>query len=74
MEHVLVPKHEVVPEDKHDELLKTYRMKSKTNLPIIRFHEDIIARILGLIPGSIVKITRPSPSAGEYVLYRVCVP
>ena len=49
-------------------------MKTKLNLPVIRFHEDIIGRILGLIPGSIVKITRPSPSAGEYVLYRVCVP
>jgi DNA-directed RNA polymerase subunit H (RpoH/RPB5) len=74
MEHVLVPRHEIVPEDEHAELLKKYNMKSKTNLPIIRFHEDIIARILGLIPGSIVKITRPSPSAGEYILYRVCVP
>jgi len=74
LEHVLVPLHEVVPEDEHAELLKKYNMKSKTNLPIIRFHEDIIGRILGLIPGSIVKITRPSPSAGEYILYRVCVP
>ena len=74
LDHVLVPKHEVVPDDEHAELLKTYNMKSKTNLPIIRFHEDIIARILGLIPGSIVKITRPSPSAGVYVLYRICAP
>lgn len=74
MEHVLVPKHEIVPEDEHAELLKKYYMKSKTNLPVIRFHEDIIGRILGLIPGSIVKITRPSPQAGEYTLYRICVP
>lgn len=74
LDHVLVPKHEVVPDDEHAELLKTYNMKSKTNLPIIRFHEDIIARILGLIPGSIVKITRPSPSAGIYILYRICAP
>jgi len=74
LEHVLVPLHEIVPEDEHPELLKKYYMKSKTNLPVIRFHEDIIARILGLIPGSIVKITRPSPLAGEYILYRICVP
>lgn len=74
LDHVLVPKHEIVPDDEHAELLKTYRMKSKTNLPIIRFHEDIIARLLGLIPGSIVKITRPSPSAGIYTVYRVCAP
>ena len=74
LEHVLVPKHEIVPEDQHAELLKTYNMTSKSNLPIIRFHEDPIARILGLTPGSIVKITRPSPSAGIYTLYRVCMP
>ena len=74
LEHVLVPLHEVVPEEEHADLLKKYNMKTKLNLPVIRFHEDIIGRILGLVPGSIVKITRPSPSAGEYVLYRVCVP
>ena len=74
LDHVLVPKHEIVPDDEHAELLKTYNMKTKTNLPIIRFHEDIIARLLGLIPGSIVKITRPSPSAGIYTVYRVCSP
>lgn len=74
LDHVLVPKHEIVPDDEHAELLKTYNMKTKTNLPIIRFHEDIVARLLGLIPGSIVKITRPSPSAGIYTVYRVCAP
>jgi DNA-directed RNA polymerase subunit H (RpoH/RPB5) len=74
LDHMLVPKHEIVPEDQHAELLKMYNMTSKLNLPVIRFHEDPIARILGLTPGSIVKITRPSPSAGVYTLYRVCTP
>jgi DNA-directed RNA polymerase subunit H (RpoH/RPB5) len=74
MDHVLVPKHEIVPETEHAELLKKYNMKSKINLPMIKFHEDIIGRIIGLVPGSIVKITRPSPQAGEYIVYRVCVP
>lgn len=74
MDHILVPKHEIVPETEHAELLKTYNMKSKINLPMIKFHEDIIGRIIGLVPGSIVKITRPSPQAGEYIVYRVCVP
>jgi len=74
LEHVLVPKHEIVPTAEHEELLKKYYMKTKLNLPMIRFHEDIIGRLLGLVPGDIVKITRPSPQAGEYVVYRVCVP
>jgi DNA-directed RNA polymerase subunit H (RpoH/RPB5) len=74
MNHTLVPLHEVVPDSEHAELLVKYNMKSKLNLPMIKFHEDIIGRIIGLVPGSIVKITRPSVQAGEYIVYRVCVP
>jgi DNA-directed RNA polymerase subunit H (RpoH/RPB5) len=73
-EHVLVPKHELVPSSEHAEFMATNRIKSKTQLPLIKFHEDMIARIMGLLPGDIVKITRPSPSAGEYISYRLCVP
>jgi DNA-directed RNA polymerase subunit H (RpoH/RPB5) len=72
-EHVLVPKHERVPAAEHAELLKQMYAK-KAQFPLIVFHQDIQARILGLVPGDIVKITRPSPSAGYYVEYRVCAP
>jgi DNA-directed RNA polymerase subunit H (RpoH/RPB5) len=74
LEHVLVPKHEMVPVAEHADLLKRLNCLSKANLPQIRFHDDIIGRIIGLNPGDIVKITRPSPQSGEYVVYRVCVP
>lgn len=74
VEHVLVPKHELVPTSDHAELLKRLNCSSKLNLPMIRFHQDMIGRILGIVPGDIVKITRASPQAGEYVVYRVCVP
>ncbi len=73
-EHVLVPKHERVPLKEQEELMKTLFINRKQQLPGIVFHVDIQARILGLIPGDIVKITRPSPSAGYYTEYRVCVP
>ena len=72
LEHVLVPKHELLPSSQHTEFLAKHKIKSKANLPLIRFHEDMIARIMGLLPGDIVKILRPSPSAGEYVSYRLC--
>jgi DNA-directed RNA polymerase subunit H (RpoH/RPB5) len=72
LEHVLVPKHELLPAAEHKAFLAAHKIRSKENLPIIRFHEDMIARIMGLVPGDIVKITRPSPSAGEYETYRVC--
>jgi DNA-directed RNA polymerase subunit H (RpoH/RPB5) len=74
LDHILVPKHEIVPEEEHVELMKANYITQKGEFPIIRFHEDIIARLLGVIPGSIVKITRPSPSAGIYTTYRICAP
>jgi DNA-directed RNA polymerase subunit H (RpoH/RPB5) len=74
MDHILVPLHELVPQSEHAEFLAKNKIKSKANLPLIKFHEDMIARVMGLLPGDIVKITRPSPSAGEYISYRVCVP
>lgn len=73
-EHVLVPKHERVPLKEQEELLKQLYAQKKQQLPWIVFHVDIQARILGLVPGDIVKITRPSPSAGYYTEYRVCAP
>ena len=74
LEHIAVPKHELVPQSEHAELLKKHNLKTKLNLPMIKFHDDIIGRILGIVPGDIVKITRPSSSAGEYIVYRICVP
>jgi DNA-directed RNA polymerase subunit H (RpoH/RPB5) len=73
-EHVLVPKHERVAQKDHEQLLKDLYSQKKQQLPYIVFHVDIQARILGLVPGDIVKITRPSPSAGYYTEYRVCAP
>jgi DNA-directed RNA polymerase subunit H (RpoH/RPB5) len=74
LDHVLQPKFEVIPHDQHAELLKQHYIKSKAQLPMIRFHDDMAARCLGLVPGDIVKITSASPSAGQYIKYRVCVP
>ncbi len=73
LKHMLVPKHEKVPLDQEEQLLKSLHA-TKAQLPLIRFHEDPIARILGLVPKDIVKITRPSLTGGEAVLYRLCVP
>ena len=74
MEHVLQPKFELLPKSEHPEFLRTNQVKTIANLPFIKFHEDMVARVMGLLPGDIVKITRASPSAGEYTSYRVCSP
>ncbi len=72
-EHVFVPRHEKVPDDEVPALLKRLRT-TKAQLPIIRFHTDPIARYMGLVPGDVIKITRPSPSSGEYEVWNVCLP
>ncbi len=74
MKHYLQPKFEKIPTEEHDVLLKTWYAKSKTQLPMIRYHSDMVARYMGLVVGDIVKITSPSYSSGETILYRVCVP
>ena len=74
MKHVLVPKHQIVQQDYHKELMESLYVTSKSKFPEIKFHIDPIARCIGAVPGDIVKITRPSSSAGEAIVYRVCAP
>jgi DNA-directed RNA polymerase subunit H (RpoH/RPB5) len=71
--HVLVPKHERLAKEEAEKILAEFYAKP-LQLPIIRFHEDPIARVLGLLPMDIIRITRPSLTAGECVGYRVCWP
>jgi len=72
-DHILVPKHEIVPLEEIPELKKELNIQSLSNLPLIRFHQDIQLRLLGAIPGDVIKITRPSASSGIVTVYRVCV-
>ncbi len=74
LKHVLVPKHEILPQDQHKPLMDSMYITSKTKFPEIKFHIDPIARCIGAVPGDIIKITRPSSSAGESIIYRVCAP
>ncbi len=71
--HVLVPKHEVISNDAEiEELVKRYNLKNRHQFPII-LRTDPVARYFGLRSGQLVRITRVSPSAAEYVAYRCCV-
>jgi len=74
MRHVLVPKHEIVPEEEHKQLMDRLYITSKSKFPEIKFHVDPIARCIGAVPGDIIRITRPSASSGESIMYRVCAP
>lgn len=74
LKHILVPKHEILPQDQHKQLMDSMNITSKSKFPEIKFHIDPIARCIGAVPGDIIKITRPSSSAGESIIYRVCAP
>lgn len=71
--HCLIPKHEPIRDDDAiQEIVTRYSLKGRQQLPLI-FKTDPMARYLGLRPKELVKITRYSPAAGEYVMYRCCV-
>jgi DNA-directed RNA polymerase subunit H (RpoH/RPB5) len=71
--HVLVPKHERVLADGIPELKKQLNLVTLNRLPFIKYHIDMQARWLGLTPGEVIKITRPSPTAGMSEGYRLCI-
>lgn len=70
-EHYLVPLHEIVPKEKHDEVLKKYGLDSD-NMPRIS-REDPAAEEIGAKKGDMIKITRDSPTAGKAIFFRTVV-
>lgn len=73
LKHSLVPPHEKITSDTEIKaILESYSVKNRFQLPII-LKNDIVSRLLGFKSGDIIKITRPSPTAGEYITYRCCL-
>ena len=70
-EHRLVPAHALLSPEDRQALLDRYKLRAEQLTRIQR--TDPVARYYGLKVGDVVKIVRPSETAGRYVTYRVCI-
>lgn len=72
LNHQIVPNHSIIYDEEVDELRKKYNITDLSQMPEIdRF--DPVACLICVRPGQIVKIMRPSKTAGITKYYRVCV-
>ena len=71
LDHQLVPPHRVMYETEVINIMKKYNIVDKTKFPdISRF--DPVARAIGLRPGQVCHIIRPSKTSIEANYYRIC--
>jgi DNA-directed RNA polymerase subunit H len=72
LDHDLVPEHTIVPETEVVNIMKKYNITDKIQFPdISRF--DPVARAIGLRPGQLCHIVRPSKTAIKADYYRICI-
>jgi DNA-directed RNA polymerase subunit H len=71
LEHVYVPKHEILSKEEADALLKKYNI-TPSQLPSILISDPIV-KAIGAKVGDIIKITRLSETSGISIYYRCVV-
>jgi DNA-directed RNA polymerase subunit H len=72
LNHELVPNHTLLTENETIEVMNKYNITNKTQFPeISRF--DPVARVIGMRPGDVCKIIRPSKTSITTDYYRICI-
>ena len=69
--HSLVPPHRKLTADEAKVEINRLYISIKSQFPLIK-HSDIQARLLGLVPGDLVEILRPSQTSGVNRVLRIC--
>lgn len=73
IKHELVPPHRVLSEEEASEIKKKYNIANDSQLPdLSRFSPVSLA--IGVRPGQLVEIMRPSKTAISAPFYRICSP
>ena len=72
LENTLVPKHRVLTSVELEEIKLKYNITTNSQFPdISRF--DPVAKVIGIHPGQVCEIIRPSKTAIEGKYYRICI-
>ena len=72
LENVLVPPHRVLTNVELEEIRLKFNITDDAQFPdISRF--DPVAKIIGIRPGQVCEIIRPSKTAIEGKYYRICI-
>jgi len=73
LNHALVPKHRILKHAEQKDFLEKYNIQDKKiQIPLIsRF--DPVAMAIGMRPGDICEIIRPSKTAIDTLYYRICI-
>jgi DNA-directed RNA polymerase subunit H (RpoH/RPB5) len=72
LEHVLVPPHRILSVEEKNNIKKRYNIINDNQFPdLSRF--DPVAQAIGIRPGEICEIIRPSKTAISAPYYRICI-
>uniref|UniRef100_A0A6C0HTB5 RNA polymerase subunit H/Rpb5 C-terminal domain-containing protein n=1 Tax=viral metagenome TaxID=1070528 RepID=A0A6C0HTB5_9ZZZZ len=72
LEHILVPRHEIISKEEVEDVMKKFKMTNISLFPeISRF--DAVATAIGMRPGEVCKIYRPSKTSIITHYYRLCI-
>ena len=68
-DHMLVPKHEIMTEEEISDEFSAVDYDFK-DLPKIKSNDPVVKAIKAEA-GNVLRITRESPTAGEFITYRI---
>lgn len=71
LKHALVPKHTILNEEEELEFKKNFSINKDSEIPDIGYLSPV-CQVLGVRPGNICKIIRPSRTSIDSEFYRIC--